>query len=181
MDTVVREHEHPTSKSVGDNDIPFLDVTICPRYESAYKEDVLESYGINLRNYRSGESFSPRSNATEQGLRALFNSSTYEVDEILKKVAFNVQRPLKPSTSSWINIHFDDSEFRKYVDISTKYMRSLGRCYSIHPKEHIIKLGVIIMDITANLGFYVYFGHPGQFMYSNTKSKVAKYFMTTEH
>ena len=91
------------------------------------------------------------------------------------------QRPLKPSMSSHININFDGSDFSEYIDVTTKYMNTLGRCYSIHPKDHIIELGVVIMDITANLGFYVYFGHPGQFMYTNTKSKVAKFFMVNEH
>ena len=176
MGTVVREHVHPTSQSVVDNDIPFLELTICPEYEYAYKEDLLNSYGMNKRKYRSGTFFSLRNQATGQDLRAIFNSITYDVDEILHKIKFYTKKRLNPSNSkTFATINFEYSNFTKHIDVTTKYSRTLGRCFGIRPKEHILKLGVTKISITARIDIYVYFGYPGQFTYTNTKSKVSKY------
>ena len=175
MDTVVREHEHPTSQSIGDHSTPFIDLTICPDYESAYKDANLKKHGMSRSKYRSGESFSASDNVTEQDLRSLFNFITYDIDEILKRIAFYATERLNPSSSNrWIQIDFNSSNFTKHINIATKYQPHFGRCFSIRPKEHIIKLGVITIDIAARLGIYVYFGYPGQFMSSNTKSKVSE-------
>ena len=74
---------------------------------------------------------------------------------------------------SYFEITFEGNNFTKHLHITTKYYQYFGRCYSIHPKDHVLKLGVNAIEIVARLKVYTYFGHPGQFTYSNTKTKVS--------
>ena len=75
--------------------------------------------------------------------------------------------------TSYFGIEFDENNFTDHLDIKTKYYHYFGRCYSIHPKDHVLKLGVNAIEIVARLKIYAYFGHPGQFTYFNTKTKVS--------
>ena len=80
----------------------------------------------------------------------------------------------KSTQESRINIEFNGTNTSEYIEITTKYWHSFGRCYSIHPKDNVIKLGPQNFDIVSRMDVYIYFGYPGQFMHPNSKTKVIK-------
>ena len=149
--------------------VPFIDFTVCPAYESAYKEDVLKYYGLTKSDYRSKGVFYPKANGTSLDPRQLFRNATHDVNDIFFKI---VMKTLSYATPSYEIDFSANDDFSKNISITTKYYEHFGRCYSIHPKGEILKLGVTSMYFITKINIYVYFGYPGQFMYSNTKSKV---------
>ena len=108
-----------------------------------------------------------KKNSKSPDLREIFNSITYNAEEILSSIIIH-------TVNKKFNIDFGGSNFTAHVDITTKFWNSFGRCYSIHPKDHVIKLGITRFEIVAHMGIYVYLGYPGQSM--QTKSKVSLYF-----
>ena len=52
------------------------------------------------------------------------------------------------------------------VDIEIKHYNTLGKCFSVRPKIHVVRLGIVQMEITSHMDIYVYMGYPGQFMHS---------------
>ena len=142
-------------------------MTICPDYFSAYKTDALNAYGINKKEYRSKGVYSPSNNTKDTTLRDIFKSVTYDIDEILFGIALFTSNKQKTR----FEIDFDGQNFTEHIEITTKYWGTYGRCFSLHPKDHVLKLGVHQIEIVARMGIYIYFGYPGQFMY-NTKTKV---------
>ena len=168
-DTSVTEHVKYTTDTMENANVPFIDFTVCPAYESAYKEDVLKYYGLTKSDYRSKGVFYPKANGTNLDPRQLFRNATHEVNDIFFKIAM---KTLSYDTPSYEIDFSAKDDFSKNINITTKYYEHFGRCYSIHPKGEILKLGVTSMYFITKINIYVYFGYPGQFMYSNTKSKV---------
>ena len=147
--------------------MPFLEFTICPTFQSAYKENTLKKYGLEKHEYRrEGKYFAAYKNATSD-LREIFNDITYDIEEMLLRIKISTLDRQKPK----FKIDFGEANTTEHLHIGTKYSDTFGRCYCIHPKDHIIELGVTKIDIVARIDIYVYFGYPGQFMY-NTKTKV---------
>lgn len=165
---MVRERRKSTAEAVGDIDTPFIDLTICPDYHAAYKENALKAYGMDKAEYRTKGVYAPSNNAENMDLRSIFNSVTYDIDEILFRA--DIFTSSKQKTHFYIE--FDGPNFTEHIDITTKYWPTFGRCYSMHPKDHVLRLGVRKLDIVARIDIYIYFGHPGQFLNPNTKSKV---------
>ena len=168
--TVVRESVHSTSAAVGDINTPFIDLTICPTYYSAYKDDVLKVYGIDKKAYQRKGVYSPSNNNKDTDLRAIFNAITYDIDEVLSRIVIRTNSNTSQQTK--FTIDFEGSNFTEHIAITTKYWPVYGRCFSINPKDHVLKKGVINIDLMARIDIYIYFGHPGQFTYKSTTSKV---------
>ena len=165
-ETGVKERVQDTVEAITDPSVPFIELTICPAYGSAYKDNVLNSHGISKSGYRThGQYFSQ--NQTSMSLRELFEAITFDASELLFRMDFYTNDNDKYK----FGVDFAAGNMEKDVDITPKYWPSFGRCYGIRPKDHIIKLGVNHVDIVARMDIYIYFWHPGQFMY-NTKTKV---------
>ena len=153
-----------------DGSFPFIDLIVCPLYDFAFKDDMMIKYGLNAQQYRSEGHYTPTNNIyRNMDLRTVFHQITYNIYEILKGIKiFTLDHEHK--------IFFEEfNEYKNETDhiiVTTKYHSNLGRCYSIHPKENIVKLGIRVVDFVAKMGIYVYFGYPGQFMNHNTKTKV---------
>ena len=62
-------------------------------------------------------------------------------------------------------------EESEHIKVITKYFDSFGKCYSISPRNHVLKHGITLVDITARMDITIHLGYPGQFMY-NTKTRV---------
>ena len=97
-----------------------------------------------------------------------FDDITHNVDEVLFRVKITTldqeRRKIQESFShSSMNL--------KSIKITTKYMNTLGKCYSVQPTSDIVKLGIIGITIVANIDVYIYMGYPGQFMF-NTRTRV---------
>ena len=166
-ETIVREHVQHTADVVKNSNLQFLELTICPGYRYAYKDDVLKSYGMEKWRLRRGGLYAPQNYSEGMDLRKVFNSVTYEIEELLLYIKiYTLDRE-----KSQITIDFQGLNTTRHLKIVTKYKYTYGKCYSIQPRDHVVQLAIVKVDILARYGIYVYFGYPGQFMY-NTKSKV---------
>ena len=147
---------------------PFIDFTVCPAYESSYKKEILEYYGLQKSAYRDKGILYPVKNGTNTDPRAMFLNTTHNVEDIIIKIKM---KTLSYDFPSYV-IDFSKKDFSKNISVTTKFYHLFGRCYSIHPNNDVLKLGVTSIYFITRINVYVYFGYPGQFMYSNTKSKV---------
>ena len=129
---------------------------------------MLRKYGINSNKYRIGD-FSP-TNARDAklNLREVFNNITRSVYELLSRVEFTT---LDRNNRTFVEEFTDSNDNIENIDVITKYTNTLGRCYSIRPRAHIVRMGILRVDILARSDVYIYLGYPGQFMY-NTKARV---------
>ena len=134
----------------------------------AYKEDILEYYGLDRNGYAKGESFYGTKHGENVDPRDLFDKITYNVSEMFHKIVVSTLSQNKPK----IVINVSDRNSTEMVNVETKYYASFGRCYSIQLSGKIIHYGIISVEFETKIDVYVYFGHPGQFMHVNTKSKV---------
>ena len=165
--TVVIERQHLTSEAVKDPEIPYLELSMCPSYHSAYKDEVLARYGISKSEYRSAGNYSPNNNKGKTDLKSIFQEITHDAPELFSRIVFYVNN----NDQYTFVIDFENENTSKHLHIITKYWHSFGRCYSITPADHVVELGINRIDISAREGFYIHFGHPGQFLYS-TQTKV---------
>ena len=170
---MVRERIQPTEDSNEDSETPFLSLTICPEYHAAYKEDVLQRYGLTKEDYRKKAHYMPKNGKEinskwEQNGVEIFENVTHGVREILRKL---VIRTKNANTTRFI-INFDQDDIFEHAEIVTKYWPSFGRCFNILPKSYVVKQGITRIEALARISIYIYLGYPGQFMHSNSKTKV---------
>ena len=129
----------------------------------------MEHYDLDKSRYRSKGEFNPSLNSSERlDLYDVFENITQNVTELLYRIKFTT---LSRQQRTFIEDFNQPKNQTEHLDIVTKHQNSLGRCYSIRPKAHVLRLGVLRVEITARMDVYVYLGYPGQFMY-NTKTKV---------
>ena len=74
--------------------------------------------------------------------------------------------------STDLKMDFNGSKYLKNIEITTKYWNSLGKCYSLYLKDNVVKQSIQRIDIATRIDTLIYFGHPGQFMHPNSKTKV---------
>ena len=167
-ESAVKQLIRHTSEGAIDDSLPFIDLIICPTYEKAFKDEMLRKYGIDPVRYRLGD-FSP-TNARYKNfnLKEIFNNMTRSVNELLYWVKFTT---LDRNNRTFVEDFTKANDNIENFDVITKYTDTLGRCYSIRPRAHIVRMGIVKIDILARTDVYVYLGYPGQFMY-NTKARV---------
>ena len=149
--------------------MPFLDFIVCPAFQFAYKDDVGKDFGLDIRKYRKEGHFSPTTNgSTVYDLKTVFKSITNDPHDIIKKIKITTK---DRTQRTFVENFHENNNQPEHVEIVTKYSNSLGRCFSVRPKDHVVKLEVIKIDIAARMDIYVYIGYPGQYMY-NTEERV---------
>ena len=166
----MKEHVHSTSDGLNTEiPIPFLEFTICPTFQSAYNEEVMNNYDMDREDYRWGGVYSPSNNKTShKGLNEIFDDITFDIEELLQSIKISTL----DRTYSKFEINFKKANVSVTdIIITTKYWDTFGRCFGFRPSDHVHRLGVTKVDLIARRDIYIYFGHPGQFMY-NTKTKV---------
>ena len=99
----------------------------------------------------------------------MFGSVTYDVHEIIKKIKI---KTLSMELPEYV-VDFSRDNVTEHLSIVTKFWHTYGCCYSLHPREHVLELGVTSIVFETHINIYVYFGYPGQLMYANTKSRVS--------
>ena len=166
---IVREQVRSTSEGANDITMPFIAFIVCPIWDFAYKNDILKDYGLTQEIYRRKGSWSPNNdiNATSD-LREVYDKITYQLHEILRKITFHTTDVKHDEIRHEFSAERNDSGVLRVVK---KYKDSLGTCYSIRPKDRVVKLGIFKVDFVAQFGLYVYLVHPGQFKYM-AKTKV---------
>ena len=167
-ETAVTIREYATYNLPEDEDIPFIDLIICPEYFAAYNREKLEYYGIDKEKYKFMGYFTPQQNGNGTDPRKIFYEVTHDVEEIFDRMRIKTLNKKIPE----IHIDFNEGDFRKHINITTKFWNNFGRCYSIIPKRSVQKLGIVDIIFEAKMSIYVYFGHPGQFLAANRNSKV---------
>ena len=177
-ETMVRERIQPTEDSNQDSQTPFMALTICPEYHAAFKEEVLQEYGLTKKDYRKKATYMPYdemkyNNTSEQTGTEIFNNVTHDVREILRKLVIRT----KNANTTRFTIDFDQDNISQHAEIVTKYWPSFGRCFNIAPKDNVVKQGITRIEALARISIYIYLGYPGQFMHSNSKTKVAVIFV----
>ena len=76
----------------------------------------------------------------------------------------------------YADVNFSNDNFDEFLTITTKYSDTFGRCYSIVPKNQVLKLGIYSMVFETRMDIYLYFGHQGQFLAANSETKVNNIF-----
>ena len=176
-ETMIRERSVPTRNTSEHTNAPFIDFTICPSYEAAYKNGALQYYGIKKSDYRYRGVYFNNNVDSYNKPRAIFDSITHNVSELLYLMTIFT----RTRKQARLEIYFNATNSSDLIHITTKYRYSLGRCYSIHPKDPVLKLGLLKVEFVAWMDIYVYFGYPGQFMDPDTKTKVRVFTMILYH
>ena len=164
---MIRERILNTNEIPAVEDVEFIELSVCPEYNTAYNETIFENYGTNKENYRKKGQYFNKQGKESYDLRAIFDSVTYDINEILRKVEINTGNKGKKFL-----IDFSGKNFSENVDITTNYWPNFGRCYSLHIKDHVIESHVRSITLYARMSVHIYIGFPGQFMHPNHKSKV---------
>ena len=167
-ETMVRERIISSDTALEDSDTPFVEITVCPSHLLAYKQDVLKSFGLDKVEYVKKGVYFPAIGNQYMDLRDMFTSVTYEIHEILSYMIIHTSDVNIPD----LKIDFNGENFTQLLNITTKYWRTFGRCYSLRPENHVIKLKIRSIDFVSRMDFYVFFGYRGQFMNRYTKTKV---------
>ena len=134
----------------------------------AYKKDVLRQFGLDREEYKDGISFYPLNNKTDMDPRIFFDLITYNVSELFRKITIRTLNHDEPK----IMVDFVNDQMTQRIKMKPKFYATFGRCYSLQMPDDIISNGIISIELIAKIDIYVYFGHPGQFMNVDTKSKV---------
>ena len=167
-DTAVTIREYATYNLPSDENIPFIDLIICPEYFEAYNSEKLNYYGIEREQYQFMGHFAPKKNKNGTDPRTIFYEVTHDVEDIIDRMRIKTL----DKKSSKIHINFNEGNFLQHINITTKFWNNFGRCYSIIPKRSVQKLGIVDIIFEAKMSIYVYFGHPGQFLAANRNQKV---------
>ena len=172
-DSAIAIKEFTKHKAYESENLPFLDLIVCPAYLDAYKPKALNFYGLDKEQYKHSGQFSPVKNKNQTNLRKVFYEVSYDVDEIIKGIGIKTLDKEQP----YVDIDFSAENYEKNIVITTKFWNTFGRCYSIIPTLEVQKLGIYNIIIESYMKVYVYFGHPGQFTSSNRNQKVFSIFM----
>ena len=166
---MVRERILPIEVAAENMDSPFIGITVCPYYTSAFKKEALYGYGLDKRDYTGGVYF-PKKGTNKNDARATFVSVTQEVGEILKQVDIWTRY----GNDSHFVVNFEASNQSDHIDIETKYWPLFGRCYSLSPRKHVLQQGLSFLEFYSRIDIYIYLTYPGQFMHTNSRTKVIK-------
>ena len=129
----------------------------------------MRNFGLEREQYKDGVSFYPLANETDLDPRSFYDKITHNFSEIFDKIIVRTLNQKEPK----VTIDLSKEEETERIFIETKHYATFGRCFSIQMPDDIISNGIISIEFIANVDIYVYFGHPGQFMHVDTKSKVS--------
>ena len=170
-ETAVTIKEFATYKLSPTDDIPFIDLIVCPEYFAAYNIERLDYYGIDKEKYKRKGQYYPTKNGNGTDPREIFNEVTHDVGEILDRIRIKTLDNKNP----FVHVDFSNGNFSDHLDITTKFWKHFGRCFSIIPKKDIQRRGIVDFIFEAKMSMYLYFGHPGQFLAANRNTKVCRF------
>ena len=172
----------------------FPHITLCPDYQYAYKEDILELYNSTPSQIRN--SLYPKvQNMTSYEFHDFV---TYELEEVLDSMEISVSNPLVKKNGSSYKVQYlpdpDTSRIweSKFTlgfdpqDWTTQRYKTFGRCYSFKAPKFIQRAKIEDIAMVFKRNSVVYLHHVGQFfsMDGDTKLNVElgrQFFMDTRH
>ena len=171
-ETAITIKEYATYKlsptETSDEDIPFIDLIVCPEYFAAYNKDKFDYYGIGKESYKFMGKYYPTKNSNDTDPRKIFYEVTHNVEEIFDRIRIKTLDKKNPL----LHIDFSEGNYNDHLNITTKFWNNFGRCFSIIPKRDIQRRGIVDIIFEAKMSIYVYFGHPGQYLAANRNTKV---------
>ena len=169
-------------KPSSDPEVPFAGFTICPEYNSAYKNEGLVKHRLGKNAYRGQKAAwyndSDQHAVTLDG-HNVYRDVTHGMDEVLrsiyvgtrsKSVLRKFDRQTKSSKNSIEDWVVEDMEGIKII---TKYHHTFGRCYCMEIAENIKKLGITAVSITTKMDVNIWIEHPGQHMFLDSRERVS--------
>lgn len=147
-------------------DAPFICLSICPDYFSAYKSKVLANHGLPKDAFTS-LNFIPASRP-DMDIRRLFQEATYEFAEIVDSVILSTAS----ITNGTVVIDIQEGANTSYFKVVTKPDSYFGRCYSLEFSQEATRLGISDIILVTFLSVYIYLGPAGQLLEIDTKTKV---------
>ena len=165
---MIREKLVPTTDSANNVAVPFVALTVCADYSVAYKDDALQTYGLDKSMYRRKGVYVNLTSNKGDDLRLIYDSITLDVKEILSKMTFETAH----GGVKDVEIESNETSYYDDIKIDTSYWVGIGKCYSIRPNAHLLEQSIQQIDIVSRVNAYIYFGHPGQTMHTNSNTKV---------
>ena len=162
---MIREKLLPTTDTANNLAVPFVDMTICPDYNVAYKKVALQTLGLDKHMYSFKGVYVNLTKNEVDDPQVIYDSITYDVEDVLSSMTFSTSR-------NYVKIEFNKNNSYDDIQITTGHIPFYGKCYSIHPSTHLIEQSIQKISIVSHIDTIVYFGYPGQFMHPNTKTKV---------
>ena len=155
-------------RNTSDPEVPFIAFTVCPDYHSAYKKDVVSKYNISVEDYRHRAIWYPNETDPNFNAKAFFHEITHEIHEIIEKIEISTMSMNKPK----VVVEMLKELGQTYVEFTTQYEDTYGRCYTMSVTESLKILGITKIKFTTLLGVYIFLDHPGQHLHVNSRSKV---------
>ena len=165
---MIRERLLPSTNAAINEALPFVDMTICPEYSVAYKDALLEIYGLDKYMYRYKGVYLNITGSQVNDPQVIYDSITHDVDEIISAMTFHTAN----GPVDGVKIEFNKTKNYDDIKITTSHWMEFGRCYSIRPNAHLLEQSIQMIDIFSRIDDYIYFGYPGQTMHPNTMTKV---------
>ena len=172
----------------------FPHITLCPDYQYAYKEDILELYNSTPSQIRN--SLYPKvQNMTSYEFHDFV---TYELEEVLDSMEISVSNPLVKKNGSSYKVQYlpdpDTSRIweSKFTlgfdpqDWTTQRYKTFGRCYSFKVPKFIQRAKIEDIAMVFKRNSVVYLHHVGQFFSVDGDTKLnvelgRQFFMDTRH
>ena len=145
-------------------DTTFIAFTICPSYGDAYNQNILESYGSSVNQYRSGNF--TLANGFANHCQA-FEAVSHNLSYLIKSIKVSTADKTRP------RVHVAIRPKSTEATLVTKYDSTFGRCYSLQLEPTVTALGITKIEFSTRLNVYIYLHHPGQYMDVDSKSKVS--------
>ena len=138
-ETAITIKEYATYKLSPEDNIPFIDLIVCPEYFAAYNTDKLEYYGIDKESYKFMGQYYPTKNGNGTDPRIVFKDVTHDVGDIFDRIRIKTLDKKNPL----LHIDFSKGNYNDHLNITTKFWNNFGRCFSIIPKHDIQRRGIV--------------------------------------
>ena len=165
---MIRERLLPTTDTANNVAVPFVAITICADFSVAYKDAALRTYGLDKYMYLYKGVYVNLTSKKGDDLRLIYDSITLDVHELISQMTFFTAE----GGANGVKIEFNKTNHFDDIKIVTTHWVGIGKCYSISPNAHLLEQSIQIIDIVSRIDAYIYFGHPGQIMHPNSKTKV---------
>ena len=141
----------------------------------AYNETFLNEHGTERSKFQRGN-YSRGGVDTKDKLSAddFYDMASYSLSELMSEITLITGSKDKRS----VMVGVDDEDVDRWEDgegvvtWEAKNTMSFGKCYSMSISKEVSKLAVAAVEFSANMDFYVYMHHSGQFLAKDTKTKV---------
>lgn len=148
-------------------------MTLCPAYESAYKDELLQDkYGTDKFRYgEQGNYTTPK--VPKADPKMVFKEVSHTLSDLLMSITLNLNREEKSKLELkyFMAVDFDaKDEFGN--SWSVKYHSLYGRCYSLDLNQGVTRMGINAIEFLTKMDAYIFLHHKGQYLDNDSMTKV---------